>query len=241
MLAGINAALKADSYSKEFELDRTESYIGVMIDDLITRGAPEPYRMFTSRAEYRLHLRADNADLRLSDKAIELDILNEKRKESFLKYKKDINNLKDKCKNITITPNEAKNLNLNLSLDGKRRSLYELLGFENIDKKRLLKKDLYFFSKYDSRAFEQLTIQSKYEVHLIKQKSSIFSYKQDQQIKIPKNINYKEIGGLSSEACQALEYARPRDLASARRIPGVTAARLSSVLLYTKKKVKKVV
>ena len=194
MLAGINAALKVDSYSKEFELDRTESYIGVMIDDLITRGAPEPYRMFTSRAEYRLHLRADNADLRLSDKAIELDILNEKRKESFLKYKKDINNLKDKCKNITITPNEAKNLNLNLSLDGKRRSLYELLGFENIDKKRLAKRFI-FFSKYDSRIFEQLTIQSKYEVHLIKQKSSIFSYKQDQQIKIPKNTNYKEIGG----------------------------------------------
>ena len=141
---------------------------------------------------------------------------------------------------ITITPNEAKNLNLNLSADGKRRTLYELLGFENLDKNKLVNNYI-FFNDYDSRVFNQLVIQSKYEAHLIKQKASIFSYKQDQRVKIPKNINYKEIGGLSSESCQALELARPSDLASAARIPGVTAAALSSVLLYTKKKVKKVV
>ncbi|MEC8100004.1 MAG: tRNA uridine-5-carboxymethylaminomethyl(34) synthesis enzyme MnmG, partial [Pseudomonadota bacterium] len=124
--------------------------------------------------------------------------------------------------------------------DGKRRTLYELLGFENLDKNKLVNK-YPFFKNYDSRVFNQLEIQSKYEAHLIKQRASIFSYKQDQSIKIPKNINYKEIGGLSSEACQALELARPSDLASAARIPGVTAAALSSVLLFTKKKVKKVV
>ena len=240
LIAGLNAALKLDSFSKECELDRTESYIGVMIDDLITRGAPEPYRMFTSRAEYRLYLRADNADLRLSDKAEMFNILPKERKEKFFKYKQDINNLKNECKKITITPNESKKLNLNLSADGKRRTLYELLGFENLDKNKLVNK-YKFFNKYDSRVFNQLVIQSKYEAHLIKQKASIFSYKQDQRVKIPKNINYKEIGGLSSESCQALELARPSDLASAARIPGVTAAALSSVLLYTKKKVKKVV
>ncbi len=242
LIAGINAALKLDScsYSKKFELDRTESYIGVMIDDLITRGAPEPYRMFTSRAEYRIHLRADNADLRLTDKACKLDILKKDRKEKFLKYKEDIKKLKKRCNKIYLTPNEAEKFNLNLSADGKRRSLYELLGFENLDKKELGKKYI-FLNKCDERAVKQLMIQSKYETHLIKQKSSMFSYKQDQKVKIPRNINYKEIGGLSSESCEALESARPDDLASAARIPGVTAAALSSVLLYTKKKVKKVV
>ncbi len=240
LIAGLNAALKLDSCGKECELDRTESYIGVMIDDLITRGAPEPYRMFTSRAEYRLYLRADNADLRLSGKAEKFNVLPKERKEKFLKYKQDINNLKNECKKVNITPNESKKLNLHLSADGKRRTLYELLGFENLDKNKLVNK-YSFFKNYDSRVFNQLEIQSKYDAHLIKQRASIFSYKQDQSVKIPKNINYKEIGGLSSESRQALELAKPSDLASAARVPGVTAAALSSVLLYTKKKVKKVV
>ena len=240
LVAGINATLKLASNSKECVLDRTESYIGVMIDDLIARGAPEPYRMFTSRAEYRLYLRADNADLRLSDKANSYNVLPKERKEKFFKYKQDVNHLKNKCINITITPNEAKNLNLNLSADGKRRTLYELLGFDNLDKSKLVNNYM-LFKEYDSRVFDQLVIQSKYEAHITKQKASIFSYKQDQRLKIPKNINYKEIAGLSSESCQALELARPSDLASASRVPGVTAAALSSVLLHTKKKVKKVV
>ena len=141
---------------------------------------------------------------------------------------------------IKITPNKAKSLNLNLSADGKRRSLYELLGFENLDKNKLVN-EYTFLNNYDVRVLNQLLIQSKYEAHIVKQKTNIFSYKQDQRVKIPENINYKEIGGLSSESCQALELARPSDLASAARIPGVTAAALSSVLLYTKKKVKKVV
>ncbi len=240
LVAGINAALKVDSNYKEWVLDRTESYIGVMIDDLVARGASEPYRMFTSRAEYRLHLRADNADLRLSDKACKLNVLTTRRREEFLSYKREIGNLKNRCQKVYISPNEAKKLNLNLSADGKKRSLYELLGFEDIDKSKVVKKYV-FLNKFSDRALKQIKIQSKYETHLIKQKASIYSYKQDLRVKIPKDINYSEIGGLSSESCQALEFARPSDLATASRIPGVTAAALSSVLLYTKKKVKKVV
>ena len=114
------------------------------------------------------------------------------------------------------------------------------MGFENINREKLVKKYSFFF-KYDLRAIKQLMIQSKYDTHVIKQKSSIFSYKQDKKIKIPKNIDYKKIGGLSRESFEALELAKPRDLASASRIPGVTAAALSSVLLFTKKRVKKVV
>ena len=240
VIAGINAALKADSNSKEWELDRTESYIGVMIDDLVARGAPEPYRMFTSRAEYRLYLRADNADLRLSDKAIKLNILNEERKGKFLRYKKDIIDLKKICEKILISPNGSKNLNINLSADGKKRSLYGLMGFENINIESL-EKEYSFFCRYNRSTIQQLMIQSKYDTHVIKQKASIFSYKQDKKIKIPKNIDYKKIGGLSRESYEALNFAKPKDLATASRIPGVTAAALSSVLLFTKKRVKKIV
>jgi tRNA uridine 5-carboxymethylaminomethyl modification enzyme len=240
LIAGINSVLNDGRRSKEFVLDRTESYIGVMIDDLVTRGTPEPYRMFTSRAEFRLYLRADNADLRLSDKAIKLNMLTSKKKEKFLSYKKDLNLLKKMCQKISVTPNDATKYNLNLSADGKRRDLYDLLGFDNISKDKLLEQHS-FFSKFDKKCLEQLMIQSKYDIHLNKQKASVYSYKQDKKIKIPKNIDYTKIGGLSRESFEALELAQPEDLASAARIPGVTPAALSSVLLYTKKKVKKVV
>ena len=238
LIAGVNAVLAINDNQKTFVLDRTESYIGVMIDDLTTRGAPEPYRMFTSRAEYRLYLRSDNADLRLTDKAISVNLLSSKRIKKFLTYKKDLAKLKEKCTDIKVTPNHAREIGLNLSLDGKKRSLLEILGFEGIDKSRLFSKYINI-SKVNKRVLNQLEIQSKYEVHLKKQESSLFSYKRDQKIKIPKEINYKSIGGLSKESCDALELVRPEDLASAAKIPGVTAAALSSVLLYTKKKVKK--
>ena len=176
----------------------------------------------------------------LSDKAIKLNMLNEERKDKFLSYKEDISQLKKICEKILISPNDSKKLNINLSADGKKRSLYGLMGFDNINREKLEKK-FSFFCKYDKRTVQQLMIQSKYDTHVTKQKASIFSYKQDKKIKIPKNIDYKKIGGLSRESYEALVLAKPRDLATASRIPGVTAAALSSVLLFTKKKVKKVV
>ncbi|MAJ24072.1 MAG: tRNA uridine-5-carboxymethylaminomethyl(34) synthesis enzyme MnmG [Rickettsiales bacterium] len=238
LIAGINAALKTNNSCKNWELDRTESYIGVMIDDLVTRGTPEPYRMFTSRAEYRLYLRADNADLRLTEKAISLNIISKERKEKYLKYKKNISLLKKKCLNTVILPHKAKEIGLNLSADGKKRNLYSLIGFNNIDKKRLLEK-FSFLRSSQKEVLDQLIIQSKYQTHVQKQKGSVYSYNRDRSIKIPVNIDYKKIGGLSKESCDALENVKPEDLASAAKIPGVTAAALSSVLLYTKK-VKKI-
>jgi len=240
LVAGVNAALLLDEKKGNWTLNRTNSYIGVMIDDLIARGTPEPYRMFTSRAEYRLYLRADNADLRLSDSAIKINLLDSLRKKIFINYKKDIKKLTEICKKISITPNEANKIGLKLSADGKRRNLLELIGFDNVNEKQILLQypNIEQFSK---RVFTQLKIQSKYKVHVKKQEASIISYKKDSKLKIPKSIDYKKIGGLSKECCDALGLAKPADLAAAARIPGVTAAALTSVLLYTKKnKVKKV-
>jgi len=232
LVAGINAVLFLSK--KSFHLDRSEAYIGVMIDDLVTRGAPEPYRMFTSRAEYRLYLRADNADLRLSDKAIELNILKEKRKKLFLDYKENIDYNRSYLKSLSIESHKANLLEIKLSKDGKKRKLYELLGYENFNVSKLKK----YFPKtanIKSKVLNQLIIESRYNVHIKKQFDSLKSYKKDLNIKIPSHINYKEIGGLSKECYLALEKARPTNLASASRIPGITPAALTSVLLHTKK------
>ena len=240
LIAGVNAALALDKKKGDWTLNRTNSYIGVMIDDLISRGAPEPYRMFTSRAEYRLSLRADNADLRLSDKAIKINLLDNIRKDIYLRYKEEINKLTKICNSISLTPNEASKIGIKLSADGKRRNMLELIGFDNINEQQIL---LQYPSikDFSTRVLTQLRIQSKYNVHVKKQEASIISHKKDSKLKIPQNIDYKKIGGLSKECSDALGFAKPADLAAAARIPGVTAAALTSVLLYTKKtKVKKI-
>ncbi len=232
LLAGINAVLCLSK--KSFSLSRAESYIGVMVDDLVTRGAPEPYRMFTSRAEYRLYLRADNANLRLSDKAINLNTLKGNRKKIFLNYKKDIEFYRKYLSNIKLGPEESNFLEIKLSRDGKKRKLYDLLGFDNLNIGKLKK---YFpkLKNIKTKALEQLIIESKYHIHIKKQLDEVKSYKKDLSIKIPPQINYKDIGGLSKECCLALEKAKPTNLASASRIPGITPAALTSVLLHTKK------
>ncbi len=232
LLAGVNAVLYLSK--KSFLLSRAESYIGVMIDDLVTRGAPEPYRMFTSRAEFRLYLRADNADLRLSSKAIELNLLSNYREKLFKNYKKSIDKYRRYISEVSLGPSEAEKINIKLSKDGKKRKLYEIIGFESLDTKKL-KKAYVKIKKIKDSVLEQLIIESRYDIHIKKQLDSLKSYKKDLNVKIPIHINYKEIGGLSKECCIALEKARPTNLASASRIPGITPAALTSVLLYTKK------
>ncbi|MDC3024435.1 tRNA uridine-5-carboxymethylaminomethyl(34) synthesis enzyme MnmG [Alphaproteobacteria bacterium] len=232
LLAGINAVMSLSK--KNFLLSRTESYIGVMIDDLVTRGAPEPYRMFTSRAEYRLYLRADNADLRLSEKAIKINLLSKKKKDIFLKYKKSLEKSRNYFTKTLIGPSEAEKIKIKLSKDGKKRKLYELIGFEGLNINEL--KDTFTKVKdIEKKVLEQLIIESRYDIHIKKQQDSLKSYNKDLNIKIPIDTNYKEIGGLSNECRLALEKVRPNNLASASRIPGITPAALTSVLLYTKK------
>ena len=232
LLAGVNAAMYLSK--KNFLMNRTDSYIGVMVDDLVTRGAPEPYRMFTSRAEFRLYLRADNADLRLSNKAVELNLLRKSRKKIFLNYKKSIVKYRNYFSKVSLGPNESENINIKLSKDGKKRKLYDLIGFESLDINKL-KKTFPEVKNIKNRVLEQLIIESRYGIHIKKQLDSFKSYKKDLNTKIPLSINYNEIAGLSKECCIALEKARPANLASASRIPGITPAALTSVLLYTKK------
>ncbi len=235
VIAGTNAALMTDYIKKTFILDRTEAYIGVMIDDLVTRGTPEPYRMFTSRAEYRLYLRSDNVYLRLSDKAISLNLMSLNRKKKFLKFKNNLLKLRANTSNIKLSPNSTKKLGLNLSADGKKRTLYDILGYDDVNFKKI-NKIFPFFLDFNEPVINALRIESRYAVHIKKQSQSVKAYKKDEKLKIPINIDYKKIGGLSNECCTALEIARPESIASAAKIPGITPAALSSVLLFTKKK-----
>ena len=234
IIAGMNAAINLKKEMKEFILDRTEAYIGVMINDLVTRGAPEPYRMFTSRAEYRLLLRADNADLRLSDTAIKIGMLNGERKKIFLENKKKLNEIRCLTENIFLSPNQAQKMGIEISFDGKKRSLYDILGFSSSKINEIYKK-FTELKKVDLKFMERLKIESRYKIHIKKQEENIITYKKESRIKLPYNLNYKEIGGLSKECILALEEAKPDNLANAAKIPGITPAALTSVLLYTKK------
>ena len=235
LIAGINAGLRSDNKQEHFTLDRTQAYIGVMIDDLINKGTPEPYRMFTSRAEYRLFLRADNADLRLSDLAIGLGILKEKRKENFLENKKNLNDLRRFTENTFLSPNMAKGLGIEISLDGRKRSLFDVLGYDTCRIEKVSEK-FQEFNYFNSKLIDRLVIESRYKVHIKKQSESFSSYKLESKISLPADLNYRKIGGLSKECVLAFEKIRPLNLASASKIPGITPAALTSVLLYTKKK-----
>ncbi len=235
LVSGINAALKADKEgNRKFTLDRTQAYIGVMVDDLVMRGTPEPYRMFTSRAEYRLSLRADNADTRLSDIAINLGVLKGNRKDIYLKNKENLIKLKAITDKIELTPNQAKNMGIEISSDGKKRTLFDILGFETTNLVEI-KKNFLELQGFDFKLLERLKIESRYKVHIKKQREDMRSYQTENKIKLPEDINYRDIGGLSKECMIALEKTRPENLALASKIPGITPAALTSVLLYTKK------
>ncbi len=233
LMAGINAALKVKN-KKQFILDRSTSYIGVMIDDLITKGVSEPYRMFTSRAEYRLTLRADNADQRLTDLGIDLDLIKDERKYSFLEKKKNILSVKNILSKNNLTPNEAKKHNIKIAMDGVKRSCMEVIGQRNVNMAKIRQ----IFSDIPNHGVSidnQVEIDAHYMGYLQRQSKDISSFKKDESVVIPETINYEILSGLSNEIKSKLIKVKPKTLGQAIRIDGVTPAAIIILLSHIKK------
>ena len=233
LIAGINAALKIKN-QEEFILDRSTSYIGVMIDDLITKGVSEPYRMFTSRAEYRLTLRADNADQRLTQFGINLDLVGSEREKIFSEKKKNIIALNTILKNNYLSPNQAKKYNIKIAMDGVKRSCLEIMGQRkvNMAKIRQVFKDV---PQFPSSIENQVVTDAHYMGYLERQNKDIESFKKDESVIIPEGIDYEKLSGLSNEIKIKLLKIKPKTLGQAIRIDGVTPAAIIILLSHIKK------
>ena len=222
LIAGINAAQNIKKESK-FILDRSNSYIGVMIDDLITKGVSEPYRMFTSRAEYRLSLRADNADQRLTPLGIKINLIKKNRKKLFNDKQKKINDLTKSLNEKFITPNVAAKHSIKIAMDGVKRSGLEILSLNNIKLRHL--RDIWAdIPHYEHYIQEQVEINAHYSGYLSKQEDDIKTFKKDESLVIPEDINYESFSGLSNEVKSKLELIKPKTLGQALRIDGITPA-----------------
>jgi tRNA uridine 5-carboxymethylaminomethyl modification enzyme len=230
LLAGINAARKA-SGSELLTISRTEAYIGVMVDDLIRRGVTEPYRMFTSRAEFRLSLRADNADERLTPLAIRLGIVSSQRHEHFEQSVGALNAARELAKSIELTPREAARHGLTINQDGVRRSAYDLLSYADVDISWLQRVDPRFGS-IDKKAAEALEIEAKYAVYMERQKVDAARIKGEEARLIPEGIDFSNVSGLSNELKQKMLQRQPRSVADAERIEGMTPAALASIVAH---------
>ena len=233
LIAGINAGLKIKD-EEEFILDRSTSYIGVMIDDLITKGVTEPYRMFTSRAEYRLTLRADNADQRLTDLGINLNLVGPERKKIFHEKKKNILSLNKILKNNYLTPNQAKKFDIKIAMDGVKRSCLEIMGQRkvNMAKIRQIFNDI---PSFPISIENQVVTDAHYMGYLERQERDIESFKKDESVIIPDGLDFEKLSGLSNEIKSKLKEVKPKTLGQAIRIDGVTPAAVIILLSHIKK------
>ncbi len=236
LMAGINAALSIKK-QEPIILDRAQAYIGVMIDDLVTKGVAEPYRMFTSRAEYRLSLRADNADTRLTQLGINIGLVQAKRAEIYTKKVNKINELSNILKSLKISPNEAKRFNIKIAKDGIKRSAFEVLSRDGVtfNKLRSIWKQIPDASK---DAEEQIEITAHYSGYLQKQEADIVAFRKDENLKIPENIDYGKLSGLSNEVKSKFKLIRPKTIGQALRIDGITPAAAYILLSHVKKGIK---
>jgi tRNA uridine 5-carboxymethylaminomethyl modification enzyme len=232
LVAGINAGLED---GKEFLLNRADSYIGVLIDDLTTLGTSEPYRMFTSRAEYRLMLRADNADLRLTEKGIATGCVSEKRKQKFYERKEQIESITNKLKTSYISSLDLKNYNSKIKKSGKKKSIYEIISCPQITTDDL-KRIWVGFDALDEGIREQIIAEAIYEPYLKRQRRDIELFQKEEKMKIPKDFDYNKIGGLSNEVKEKLKEHKPYTIGMASRISGITPASIMTILIAIKNK-----
>ena len=232
LIAGLNAALAAGQ-SPTFITSRAESYIGVMIDDLITLGTSEPYRMFTSRSEYRLSLRADNADRRLTARAIEIGAVGWERRMHFEEKQNALSVSREMLDQYTLTPNEAVKYNLRLNQDGIRRSAFELLKHPEISWQQLC----FIWPQLSNIApeiREQMEIDALYHTYLVKQEEDIRLFKREESVLIPEQLNYDEIPSLSNEIKAKLKFHRPATIGHASRIQGITPAAITVLIAHAR-------
>jgi len=234
LIAGINAALSFKNL-EPFILDRSDAYIGVMIDDLVTKGVSEPYRMFTSRAEYRLSLRADNADKRLTHKGIRIGLISDKRKNLFLDKSAKIGLICSKMKNLSISPTKIRKFNVKIAKDGILRNSNEILTQKDVDMPKIRKiwPEIPYFSK---EIDEQIEINAHYSGYLKKQKADIIAFKRDENLIIPERLNYDEMSGLSNEVKIKFKQIKPKTMGQALRIDGITPAAVYILLSHVKRK-----
>ncbi len=237
LLAGLNAAAFAGE-GDAIILDRAQAYIGVMIDDLVTRGVSEPYRMFTSRAEYRLQLRADNADQRLTEIGIRAGCIGAERARLHQKKLLALKDARDFAKSVSLTPKEAERHGLSLNKDGQRRTAFELLSYPYVtiaDLEKIWPR----FREFAPSIAEQIEIDAKYDVYLSRQAADIAAYRRDESFELPDDFDYAALPGLSNEMKQKLQTQRPRTIGHASRIDGVTPAALTLLVAHVRRGKKK--
>lgn len=234
LVAGVNAAFKALGVDKKFVIDRSQAYIGVMIDDLITKGVDEPYRMFTSRSEYRLFLRADNADARLTEYGHRMGCVGENRYTVFKAKQETINHYKNLCNKLILNNSQLDSLDVKIKKDGTKKSVFNLMSYDGVSCETItaLFPELLTMPDY---AFEEIEIEARYSGYIKRQLADIEVFKKDENLKIKDNVDYSQIGGLSREMVAKLSKVKPSTIGEASRIPGVTPAAITAILNYVKK------
>ncbi len=234
LMAGVNAALKASGNETPFIFDRATAYIGVLADDLVTKGTNEPYRMFTSRAEYRLILRADNADQRLTRRGMEIGCVSTERAQAFEEKEKAIHSAKERMQSLNATPQELGKYGIKINMDGQRRNAMGLLSYPDVTLDRI--KEIWpELNDITGAVAEQVEIEGRYAGYLDRQEADIRAFRRDEALSLPADLDYMSMVGMSTEVRSKLAEHKPSTLGAAARISGITPAALTALLGYVKR------